>query len=214
MEKANEKNLIYFDNFYFNYQDSNVKTDNWLDYFNEIIAVSRGPIVDLGCGLGNDTAYLIAQKKKVIACDGANNALVKVKDNFPEVSQTFCFDMLEPFPLDNNITDLIIADLCLHYFTEIDTLNILKEMKRILINNGNLLVRVNSINDFDNNEGIVDEIEHHLYMTSDGRYKRYFDSKDIYEIFNMFDIKYLRENVMERYGFPKYVYTLRLKNNK
>ena len=203
-------NIAYFDNFYKNYGGVDIISDNWLDHFKEFVDKADMPIVDLGCGLGNNTQYLLAKGKKVLPCDASEEAVKRVTEKF-DVSGR-CFDMLEPFPLVNNSTDLVIADLCLHYFTKEDTIKILKEIKRILVSKGNLIARVNSIANVEKRNDLYEEVEHHLYVTKDGRYKRFFDSKDIYELFNVLEVSHIWRDMMYRYGDPKEVYMVRLKN--
>ena len=41
-----------------------------------------------------------------------------------------CFNMLDGMPFDNNSFELIIADLCLHYFKENDTFELLNEIRQ------------------------------------------------------------------------------------
>ncbi len=218
MNQENKNNIEYWNKLHAYYERNDIIKesvgDNWLDRFDEVILPSRGPAIDLGCGSGNDTYSLISRGKKVIACDASPNAIANVERNFPEVMGTCCFDMLDSFPFYNNSTDLIIADLCLHYFKREDTIKILKEIRRILVNNGNILIRVNSMNDINHGAGNGKEVERHLYMTEDGRYKRFFDTHDIYDFFNIFDIKYVREDIMTRYKLEKRLYTIRLRNKK
>lgn len=214
MNEVNKKNIEYWDKLHTHYERDNIPVDNWLDRFNEIINLAKGPAIDLGCGSGNDTLYLINKGKNVIPCDGSMNAIYNIRNNFPEVHESICFDMLDKFPFCNNMTDLIIADLCLHYFTREDTIKILKEIRRVLVNNGHLLLRVNSMSDTNHGAGNGIEIEPHLYMTDDGRYKRFFDRKDIYEFFNMFQVKYVNEDIMTRYKLEKKLYVVGLKNRK
>ena len=107
----------------------------------------KTPIIDLGCGSGNDTLYLIERGKKVIPCDYSKNAIENIKNNFPEIERAECFDMTKGLPFEDNLTDIIISDLSLHYFTEQKTFEILDEIKRVLKPNGLLFFRVNSIND-------------------------------------------------------------------
>ena len=212
--EANKNNLAYWNEFHKSHERSEIVTDDWLWPFDEIIEKARGPVLDLGCGEGNNTLYLLGKGKNVTAADGSLNAVLNMRKNFPEVKETICFDMLETFPYANNSTDLVIADLCLHYFTREDTIKILKEIRRILVNKGHLLFRVNSINDVNYGAGMGVEVEPHLYMTEDGRYKRFFDSSDIYEIFNMFYLKYVREQPMKRYELEKKVYVCNARNVK
>ena len=214
MNEVNKKNLEYWDKLHTHYERSEIVCDNWLDSFEEIISTAKGPAIDLGCGSGNDTLYLLNKGIEVVPCDGSLNAIHNIRRNFPEVKDSICFDLLNAFPFCNNMTDLIIADLCLHYFKREDTIKILREIRRVLVNDGNLLVRVNSINDVNHGAGNGLEVEEHLYITSDGRYKRFFDPKDIYELFNMFKINYVKEETMKRYKLEKKLYVIGLKNQK
>ena len=126
-----ENSLEYWDNIHSKYERNEIKLDDWLDKFETIIDSCSTPILDLGCGSGNDTLYLINKNKQVISCDQSSNAINNIKKNFPEVYDTKCFNMLDGMPFDNNSFELIIADLCLHYFKEKDTFELLNEIRRI-----------------------------------------------------------------------------------
>ena len=178
-----ENSLKYWDELHKEYKREDIKIDDWLDKFSDIIDKCSTPILDLGCGSGNDTLYLINKGKKVISCDQSKNAINNIKKNFPEVYDTKCFNMLDGMPFNNNSFDIVIADLCLHYFKEKDTFKILNEIKRILTERWNLIFRVNSINDINHGAGEGLEVETHLYMTEDGRYKRFFDAHDLEKFF-------------------------------
>lgn len=122
--------------------------------------------------------------------------------------------MVYTFPFEDNITDLVIADLSLHYFKEKDLNNILKEIKRILTNNGHLLVRLNSTDSDafnsikENNE---EEVEHNLYLTKN-MLKRFFNEEDINNFFNEYEIISKKQENMGRYGTRKIVWNCLLKN--
>lgn len=107
--------------------------------------------------------------------------------------------MTKGLPFDDNFTDIIISDLSMHYFTEQKTCEILKEMKRVLKQNGILLFRVNSVKDVNHGAGEETEIEHHLYETEDGRYKRFFDEEDLEKFFANCEKLYIHEETMGRY---------------
>ena len=185
------------------YNRSNIKYDDWLDSFKESIDNCNTPIIDLGCGSGNDTLYLIEKGKEVIPCDIAINAINNIKKNFPEVKRAECFDMAEEFPFEDNSTDLIISDLAIHYFKEEVTFKVLEEINRVLKPNGVFIFRVNSMKDINHGAGQGNEIEKHLYETEDGRYKRFFDLEDIKKFFNNWEELYLNEETMGRYGQEK-----------
>lgn len=198
-----ENSLEYWDKLHEKYNREDITIDDWLDKFAPIIDNCSTPILDLGCGSGNDTLYLINRSKKVISCDQSSNAIKNIKKNFPEVYDAKCFNMLDGLPFEDNSYGVIIADLCLHYFREKDTFELLKEIKRVLTKNGYLIFRVNSINDVNHGAGEGEEIEHHLYETSDKRLKRFFDENDIKHFFSDFEIEYLNEEIMTRYKLEK-----------
>ena len=198
--------LKYWNNLHADYNRNDIKIDDWLEKFDDIILSCTSPILDLGCGSGNDTLYLINKGKKVISCDQSINAIENIKKNFPEIYDTKCFNMLDGMPFNDNSFELIIADLCLHYIREKDTLRILNELRRILVIGGHLIFRINSINDVNHGAGKGKEIEHHLYETDDKRLKRFFDEKDIRNFFKNFQIDYLNEEIMTRYKLEKRLY--------
>lgn len=209
IEKDNS--LKYWDDIHNKYERNEIKLDDWLDKFESIIKDCSTPILDLGCGSGNDTLYLIEKGKEVISCDQSSNAISNIIKNFPEVYDTKCFDMLDGMPFDSDSFELIIADLCLHYFKKEDTVKLLNEIKRILVSGGHLIFRVNSINDVNHGAGQGNEIEHHLYETSDKRFKRFFDEDDIRFFFKDFDIEYLNEEIMTRYKLEKRLFRVCVK---
>lgn len=129
-----DNSLKYWDNIHIQYERNEIKLDDWLDKFETIIDNCSTPVLDLGCGSGNDTLYLINKNKQV-----------------------------------------------------------------------------NSINDVNHGAGQGNEIEHHLYETSDKRLKRFFDEKDIRFFFKDFDIEYLNEEIMTRYKLEKRLYRVCVK---
>ncbi len=204
------KSVEYWDTIYRdrNCEHASIVTDDWLERFDDIIMATQKPILDLGCGGGNDTLYLTLKGRKVIACDQSEPAINSIKKNFPEVYETRCFNMLDGLPFDDRTFDVIIADLCLHYFTGADTKTILDEILRTLTTGGHLLFRVNSINDTNYGAGQGKEIEHHLFETGGGTLKRFFDEDDIRLFFNRFEIEYLEEETMSRYGPEKRLFSV------
>lgn len=183
------------------------KYDDWLDEFKDIIDNVSSEIIDLGCGVtGNNTLYLLEKGKRVLSCDFAEEAL-KVVDQI-EGSKTLLFDMLDEFPFEDNYTDLIIADLSLHYFSDKDTKRIIKEIKRVLKPNGYLFFRVNSINSTEYKEiiskGILEKEKHFFFYNNMD--KRFFDEEDIRFFFKDFKIILLREENMARWCPDKIIW--------
>ena len=207
MDDIQSQSFQYWEKFYANY-DQNVilVDDDWLDRFEHMIDECRTPIPDLGCEGNHNTSYLMRKHKSVIACNFSPSALAHIRQNFPDIYATEQFDLVDGMPFSDSSFDLIIADLCLHYFTEKDTFAILTEIKRTLKAGGHLLFRVNSVNDINYAAKQGEEIEHHLYKTPDNRLKRFFDSTDIKHFFKDFKVEYLREESTSVYGPEKTVF--------
>lgn len=195
-----ENSLNYWEDNYQNFNNFDTKYGNWLTDFSEIIEKCQTPIIDLGCGHGNTAYYLVNKNKKVVACDYSKNSILNTIHDVKNIYDTKCFNMLENFPFESNYTDLIIADLSLHYFKEIDTFKILNEIKRVLKPNGYLIFRVNSVDDknFGSNKDI--EIEPHLYLYNKEMLKRFFDKDDIYYFFKDFEIISLAEDSVMKFN--------------
>lgn len=202
-QEYRQNSLRYWNQIHERYPQT--KMDNWLKPFDFLFHSCTTPILDLGCGNGNDVLYLIQNQKQVIACDQSPKALEIIKTNFPEAS-TQCFNFLDGLPFEKESFEIIIADLSLHYFRTEDTFKILHEIWRILKNPGFLLFRVNSVQDWNHGFGQGQEIEPHLYETKDKRLKRFFDDQDIAYFFQDFDVIDLKEESMERYEREKKVY--------
>jgi SAM-dependent methyltransferase len=188
-------------------EDGIAKNDDWLDEFQDIISNVSDNIIDLGCGVtGNNTIYLLDNNKRVISCDFSEVALNEVQKI--EGAKTCLFDMTHDFPFEDNFTDLIIADLSLHYFRDDVTKRILHEIKRVLKANGYLFFRVNSTNSSEYKSLVskkVKQIEKNLFYNNDME-KRFFSSEDLDEYFS--DWKWLckREENMTRWSSDKIIW--------
>ncbi|SUQ50924.1 Ubiquinone/menaquinone biosynthesis C-methyltransferase UbiE [Clostridium neonatale] len=158
----------------------------------------------MGCGTGNNLLYLTERGfKDIYACDYSEEALKIVRNNFKDV-KLLEHDITKRLPYKDGSMNLVIADLSLHYFKKRKTIEIIKEIKRILKADGYLIGRVNSMNDTNYGASQGEEIEKHYYLTKDG-YKRFFDEEDIRYFFKDFNIEYCKEDSMFRYGNEKKV---------
>lgn len=188
--------------------------DNWLDDYQEILEKYKDTeILDLGCGIGADTLYLIEKGYQVLSCDFSKEALQSIQKNIPD-SKTKCFDMFKRFPFKDECYSVVIADLSLHYFDEKTTIHIMKEIKRILKKDGILLSRVASINDTNFGAGVGKELEKNFYFEGDYT-KRFFDEEDIKKYFGIIGMVMFFETSMtreeEEYQKPKMLYQVKVK---
>ncbi len=191
--------------------------DLWLDEYKEILESNKdNEILDLGCGIGADTLYLIERGYNVLSCDFSNEALKSIQDNIPN-SKTLYLDMMKKFPIKDNTYSLIIADLSLHYFDNETTIHIMREIKRILNNNGILLSRVASVNDFNFGAVVGEELERNYYFEGDYT-KRFFDFEDINKYFGIIGSVEAEETQMTRnedeYLKPKILYKVKVEKGK
>lgn len=201
----------YWNTIYTNKGNSNIEVDDWLKQFDDIIDMCEYPVLDLGCGRGNDTMYFLQKGKDVSVCDQSTVAIDTIKKNFLMVDEAKCFNMLDGIDFPDYSFGIVCADLCLHYFTEDDTAKILREIRRVLVPGGHVLVRVNSINDTNFGAGQGEEVEHHLYKKEDGMLKRFFDEDDIEEIFAGFEILSCEEQKLHRFHAEKVLYCICLR---
>lgn len=194
------------------YKYNKITYDTWLDKYLDIINNCKSPALDLGCGLGNDTLYLVEKGFRVVACDYSSVALEKLKSEINNVD-LMLVDISEELPFASNSFDLIIADLSLHYFDNSTTIKIMYEIKRILKSNGHLLARVNSIKDINYGALQGEKLEDNFYYV-EGYNKRFFNLEDVNKYFSIIgDIK-ANEATMHRYSKPKKVIEIQVNCKK
>lgn len=200
----------YWNDFYESIPNREPKYDLWLDKYENILINSKDtPIIDLGCGSGNDTIYLKERGYEVISCDFSEKVLIRLS-NFVDNLNTECFDLKAGIPFEDNCAKVVISDLSLHYFTWDDTEKILKDISRILMNEGVLLCRVNSTNDKNYGAGQGIEIEENFYNI-DGKLKRFFNKQQLKKLFKDWNIQYINETEISRYKMNKLAWEISLK---
>ncbi|MCL2569616.1 MAG: methyltransferase domain-containing protein [Firmicutes bacterium] len=174
--------------------------DDWLDKYLHMIP-KDDVILELGCGRGNNVKYLLERGFDILATDFSENAINYVSKKFPK-SKTMLLDVNNTFPFKNAQFSVIIADLCLHYFTQQKTEEILKEIKRVLRPNGILLARVNSKNDIEYGAGKGKKIEKDYYFV-EGYNKRFFDIASAQRFFEIVGQTKVTETDISRYDKVK-----------
>lgn len=196
----------YWNDEYWEYVINNNKADfikeSWLEkYIAEINKVESKTAIDLGCGIGQDTKWLLDKGFDVVSCDFSDRALNKLKEIMPN-SKTMQIDIKEKLPFKNNSIGLINANLSIHYFSMENTIKIFNEIRRVLKPNGLFVGRVNS----DKNEGYIQEntkeIEKNFYY-EDGRYRRLFNKEQFDTLTKDWNVIMLNEDVTIRLGRKK-----------
>ena len=203
---------IHWNRYYLNKQGdlTEYQYDAWLEKYKRLLKGKK--VIDLGCGIGNDSKMLVEQGVQVHACDFSQEALKILQQNLPTVPCT-CIDMTKKFPFEDGCFDVVVADLSLHYFTWEVTVGIVAEIARILTIGGSLLLRVNSMNDVAYGAGQGIELEQHLYLVQE-KMKRFFKKEDLLKLFVDWKIKYIEEYTNWRFEYGKVMWEVCcLKNN-
>ena len=196
----------YWDKIHLKY---NSTYDGWLNKYINLIN-KNDVIIELGCGRAYCSNYLFKNKfKDITACDFSNKALEIVNKENPNL-KTMMFDMSLGLPFKDSSINVVIADLCLHYFNNTTTNYIIDEIYRVLKPNGYLIARVNSANDKLHIPIDAKELEKNLFY--DGQiYKKFFNQTDLNTLFKKFKICYMQEKNMSRYEKPKILWEFCLK---
>lgn len=177
-----------------------IKYDGWLEKW--LFEIKKDDkILELGCGLGNNAKFLQERGFTELATDLSEVALESVKNYCPGI-EIRCLDLTQPFPFKDDSFDVIIADLCLHYFSDQMTKKIMAEIRRVLKNGGKLYARVNSVDDINHGAGQGEKLEENYYYV-EGYNKRFFDKHDIEKYFGYIGNCQFNNAIMKRYEKEK-----------
>lgn len=165
-----------------------------------------GMLLELGCGDGRDT-QVIKNIGPVVVGDISGNELNKCKRKVPGAFPVL-LDVSGPFPFADACFKVIVASLCIHYFTWSDTIGIRDEIRRTLADGGLFLLRVNSTNDIHYGATGYLELEAGLYNVK-GRMKRFFTRDNLLTLFNDgWLVKSMEELTVARYEKSKNLWEL------
>jgi len=93
-------------------------------------------ILELGCGTGKNTEWLLSKAKKIIGLDFSEGMLAKAKDKINDDKVTFIkTDLTKDWKLNNNYFDLITCSLTLEH---IENLNIVFKQTYYKLKKGGL----------------------------------------------------------------------------
>jgi len=176
---------------------------HWLEKLLQQTAIRlEGRVLEIGCGRGHDTRYLLQAGCRVTSLDLAWNALKQVAHRCPSVGLINAA-LPTVLPFRPAAFTAVVAGLSLHYFRWRDTLRIIQEIARVLQPGGRLIFQVNSIEDTAHGAGRGEEIEPHLFLYQD-RYKRFFTERMCRDIFDSgWEIDVLMPRLETRFGSPK-----------
>ena len=182
--------------------------DAWLERRRDLLNSNRdAPILDLGCGAGEDTLLLSRWGFGVVTVDFSEKALELTSRRAPE-AETKHVDLTAGLPFSDAHFGAIVASLSLHYFPWSETAEVLEDVRRCLVPGGHLLARVNSTNDPHYAAARREEIEPNYYLVN-GFPKRLFDRDDVFAMFSPnWKIEDAVERTSGRYGGGKMLWEI------
>lgn len=213
LNKMDKSYRQFWDSIYQRYESTKIKYDkqNWLvRYLNEF--TPKSSILELGCGYGTNAKFFEDIGLTELATDFSDVALEILKKNCPTI-KTQHLNLLKSFPFEDDSFDIVIADLCLHYFSEQKTEKIMNEIQRVLKNDGLLLARVNSTKDFNHGAGQGEKLETNFFYV-DGYNKRFFNDDSVQQFFGSIGEYEYRPETINRNGKNKEIFEIAVKIKK
>jgi SAM-dependent methyltransferase len=180
--------------------------DSWLERWQTVIETSHDtPILELGCGDGQDARFLTGLGFAVVATDFSGEALELTRRRAPEATLKNV-DLTGGLPFPDASFRVSVASLSLHYFPWLQTLEILEDVRRCLQPHGHLLARFNSTRDPHYSTAEKRALEENFYLVG-GMPKRLFDRKDVDALFEKgWEVVDADERITRRYGEEKVVW--------
>lgn len=177
-------------------------SDLWIEkYTGTFNKMPKGKALDLGCGLGQYTEYLLNKGYDVTSADIPVEVLNQLKSYIPDANIKQ-LDMSKPLPFEDNSFDLVFANLSIHYFDKETTISLLKEIKRILKENGYFIGSVNSTKTFKFIKDSAIELEENYYFEN-GRNVRLWNQEQFDEFVIDFNLEELHEVETTRWNKTK-----------
>lgn len=172
----------YWDQIFSKPHASKITSSHWID---ELLARNPlplpGQVLEIGCGRGYDTGFLLAKGCSLTCMDLSWHALQGVAQTLPAASLVQAA-LPDPLPFRAGVFDLVVCGLSLHYFRWDDTCRAVEEIRRVLRKDGALIFQVNATEDVEHGAGQGVEVEPGLFLNR-GRYKRFFSEQMCCELF-------------------------------
>lgn len=175
-----------------------LEEDIWIDDYKDFFS-KKGLCLDLGCGVGQFSKRIMEYGYDVVSADISKIALNKVKEFNSNIINV---DMRKNLPFEDNKFDMVFANLSIHYFSDIETKNLIKEIKRILKKEGLFIGSVNGIQGYEKIKDTAEILAYHYYLYK-GKYIRLFDIDDTKKYLSDFKMLKVEEKETIRFGHKK-----------
>ena len=161
--------------------------------------------LDLGCGIGADTAALLAAGLEVVGLDSSERLLGIARQQVPG-ALFVPGDLTALLPFADSSFALCVASCSLHYFDLPTTRRAVAEVRRALRPGGALLCRVNAVGDESYGYGEGEEIEPGFFELRPGVTKRFFDEDGLRGVLApAFEVRSVEARTTNRFGADKRV---------
>jgi len=159
---------------------------------------SDSRVLDFGCGPGIISEYF---GNKYIGIDIDKTRILQARKMYKTKQFILLNECNNSLPFYNNQFDIILFNDCLHHISDYTIANILPELKRILSENGTIIIREPKKDTHFLTYFITEVFENGYYVRTKIEYKKIFESFDI--VFEKSYFQYFRD-----------YYVLIVKNNK
>ena len=163
------------------------------------VVPAHSQILELGCGVGNDSIYFAEQGHIVIATDFSDVLITQNQTRYNNSNLTFAQqDISQPLLFENEQFDAVYARLSLHYFTDAVTQQVFAEIARVLKPGGKLYFMCKSTDDRLYGKG--DKIERDMFEL-DGHVRHFFSEAYAKKLLaGLFTIDTLQTGQEDMYG--------------
>lgn len=137
---------------------------------------NNAKVLELGCGLGIDSAFFAQHGHAVLSTDFSN---IAVKNNTKRYAnlKNLSFEVMDigkPMKFDNSQFDIVYARLSLHYFPDKLTKKVFAEINRVLKSGGLLIFVCKSVDDPLYGQGEM--VERDMFLR-DGHVRHFFSEE-------------------------------------
>lgn len=142
---------------------------------------AEGAVLDIGCGVGMDAAYLADSGYDILATDISSEVLAQNDTYFQQENLDFAkLDASQaPLPFEDKTFDAVYSHLALHYYDDETTHALFAEIYRILKDGGVLAFACKSVDD--PNYGVGDEVEKDMFNAK-GHLRHFFSIDYVKEL--------------------------------
>ncbi len=143
---TDQAKITNYDSIDENYLAHNERPDSWNNLYERPAMLSQFPpfqgknVLDLGCGSGFYTEYVLSQGGRVTAVDASQNLLDRLSQRLKSPGlRLVCADIAEPLSfLQSDSFDYVICSLVIHYIEKWESL--LTELWRVMKRDGLLYI--------------------------------------------------------------------------